>query len=273
MRTSLDLASASMGTGTTKTEVGNSPYTLDEDINELYTFTPRQAETAAYTAGEAVKTVVFLESPDIKLDPVRYAMAGIVGGLGVSPVAIIPALEEIPIYIPCKPGQRIRGWGQEMTANTVAPRLGISFDVGSVKSGKPQIYWDVSGSDTPAVTALGTAAARVQMTNITVQDMKRIVRAYARVYPTVVTASQDYIAFLEWICTGFRSAAPFEHGTQPMASNLGTAVGVGLPSDFQRMCDREFKSNAQQTVQNWINVEEALTGNGSGIGGVGMTKV
>lgn len=273
MRSSIDLHSSSIGTGTTKTELNAAtPYTLDEGLQELITFTARQAETAAYTAGEGVKTVVFIESPDIKLDPIRWAMPGIVGGLGVAPSTIIPALEDTPINIACKPGQRIRAWAQAMTANTVAPRVGVSFDGASVRSGKPQVYYDVSGSETPAVTAMGTAAARVQLGNITVQDVARIVRTYMRQYPTVVTASQDWIAWAEWICSGFRDATPLQHGVQPIASNLGTAIGVGIPLEHTRTVDREFKSRAQNIIQTFINVEELQTGNGSTIAGIAMLK-
>jgi len=270
----INLLSSSTGTGTTKTQMnGASLYTIDEGIKELVKLFIRSAATAAYTASETNRKVVFLESGDVKIDPVRIAYVGASGGLGVSPMALIPIVDGYELNIPIEPAQRIDLQAQSLIADTAAMRVGGHFKVSDRRSGLPEVFWDVSGSNSPAVTAAGTAAARVQLTNMTLQSMRKIVRGYGALIPTTVTASQDYIAWLEFISSSFVAATPFEFGLQPIASNLGTAVGVGTARYGVEDTDRSFKpGQAQVTLEQYINIEEALTGNGSLIAGVACIK-
>jgi hypothetical protein len=270
------LTSSSLGTSTTRTQInGASDYFIPAQISQLIGVEWAQAETGAYTAGESIQTVTELTSQDItpNIAPKRVALPGIIGGLGTAGNGQIPALEEIPYNIMVRPSNRLQGWGTELTANTVAPRLGASLHLTDTPNGKPHVFWDVADSSgTPTATALGTAAATVNGTNITLTGARALLRAYSRIYPTTVTASVDYLVYSTITCSNFNNAAPLKYYNTPIASHLGTAIGVTIPADSENPIMRQFNTQAQVVVQNQYTVDIAITGNGKAITGVAFLR-
>lgn len=267
------IPSASTGVSTTKTQIG-SDFTIPDGINAIHGVWFDQAPTAALTAAESVDTVGFIESPDISpnISPKVYALPPILAGLGAFLIGIIPALEYTHLNIGCKQQQRLRLYGQSLTANTAAMRVGATFKFGNEGTkGKQQVFWDLPGS--PTATAGGAAASRRQGTNITVVDGQALVAAYQRVYPGVITASESSVSYGELVCDGFTEATPFTWKNQPIGVAPGSAIGVGNAIDQEMMVLRRFKSRAQATVQNFNNQEEAFTDTaGTFITGIGFVR-
>lgn len=271
------LTSASLGTGTTKTQVnGAADYFIPGTINVIHGITGYHASTGATTAAETYKPIVFLESTDItpNIAPIHYPMPGEAGGLGTTTAGAIPALDYVPVNVRCRPGNRIQGFGQYLTANTVAGRLGIGMRVsnGGVEGGKREIFYEVAGA--PTGTAAGTAAALVNGSSITVTGAEKAYLAFTRMYPTTVTASQDYIGIATFT-SGNWEAEPLRFPFQPIGSALGALITVGdFSSDGLRVLpiERTFKGSGQYIVDNSVTQDEALTGNGTFINGIAFTK-
>lgn len=275
MRTRVNLTSSSMGTSTTKTRLNvDAAYQLESGINAIHYAKFYQAATGVYTAAETVRSCFSLESGDINpnISPKRYVPDGTIGGLGVSAFGLIPVLQRIPLNISCKEGNKISAYGQSLVANTAAMRAGCTLDVssGGTKS-LAQLYYDVSGSETPAVTAAGVAAARKKLGNMTIVEAKKAVMAYMRFFPTTITASEDYIGYAEFVCSGWE-ATPLNFAYQPIASHLGAAASAAISQSVEEEIERTFKTQAQVVVEQYANIEEALQGDGSIIAGLVFTK-
>lgn len=270
------LTSASLGTGTTKTQVnGAASYFVPGTMNAIHKLIGYHASTGATTAAQTYKPVLFLESQDItpNIDPIHYAMPGEAGGLGTTTAGSIPSLDAIPVNVACRPGDRINGFGQYLTANTVAGRLGIGMQMSNGGlQGKRRAHWEVAGS--PTGTAAGTAAAAVSGSNITITQAQQALLAYSRFYPTTITASEDYIGTANFTSGNWESE-PLVFPYQPIGSALGALISVGdFSGDGVRFwpVQRTFKGAGQYLVANGVTIDEALTGNGTFINGIAFTR-
>jgi len=270
------LSSTSLGTGTAKNQInGAASYFVPGTINAIHQLIGYHASTGATTAAQTYKPVLFLESADItpNIDPIHYAMPGEAGGLGTTTAGAIPSLDAIPVNIACRPGDRINGFGQYLTANTVAGRLGIGMVMSSNGlGGKRRAHWEVGGS--PTGTAAGTAAATVNGSNITITQAQQALMAYSRFYPTTITASEDYIGTAGFT-SGNWEGEPLNFPYQPIGSALGALIAVGdFSGDGVRFwpIQRTFKGSGQYLVANSVTIDEALTGNGTFINGIAFTR-
>jgi hypothetical protein len=200
-------------------------------------------------------------------------MPGEAGGLGTTTAGSIPALDEIPVNIACSPGNRIQGWGQYLTANTVAGRLGIGMKMSNAGTGgKRRAFWVLAGS--PTGTAAGTAAGAVSGSDITITGGQQALVAYSRFYPTTITASEDYIGRATF-SSGNWEAEPLSFPYQPIGSALGALIAVGDfsgPSMRTFPIERTFKGSGQYVINNGVVIDEALTGNGTFINGLVFTR-
>lgn len=276
LQTLLRLSSTSLGTGTTKTQInGAADFFIPGTINAIHKLTGYHASTGATTAAETYKPVLFLESQDItpNIDPIHYAMPGEAGGLGTTTAGSIPSLDAIPVNVACKPGDRIQGFGQYLTANTVAGRLGIGMMVSNAGTGgKRRAHWELGGA--PTGTAAGTAAATVDGSNITITQAQQALMAYCRFYPTTITASQDYIGTFN-MSSGNWEGENLQFPYQPIGSALGALIAVGDFSSADMRyypVQRTFKGAGQYLIQNSVTIDEALTGNGTFINGIAFTR-
>jgi len=270
------LTSTSLGTGTTKTQInGAADYFIPGTMNAIHYLIGYHASTGATTAAQTYKPVLFLESTDItpNISPVHYPMPGECGGLGTTTAGSIPALDKIPVNVTCRPGNRIQGYGQYLTANTVAGRLGIGMGMSNAGTGgKRRAFYEVGGS--PTGTAAGTAAATVSGSDITITGAEKAWSAFTRFYPTTITASEDYIGVCNF-SSGNWESEPLSFPYQPIGSALGALIAVGdFSSDGMRTLaiERTFKGSGQYVVNNSVTIDESLTGNGTFINGIAFTK-
>lgn len=274
----------SLGTGTNKTQInGGNDYFVQGSIQEIVGIIPYAFSSGATTAGQTYKPIVFLESQDVtpNISPKVYAMAGEAGGLGTTTSGFIPSLDVIYTNIPVKPGNRLQGFGQYLTSNTVAGNLGMAMIQDSNRSGYGrQIFYqvDISGQ-TPTGTAIGTAAATVNLTDITVTSADTCVAAYGRVYPTTITASQDFGGSFNMSSQNWE-AEKLQFPFQPIGSALGALISVadlssgGWGGSMQKNnVLRNFKPGQNQVVvSSSVSISVAQTGNGTAITGIGFTR-
>ena len=258
---------ASIGTGVAKTSLGTQ--TKPSESSQLIEFIPYQAPTAALTAGESMLTETAIESNSINLLPKRVVNPAICGGLGTFASATIPMLEAYECHTPLEQGgtEIIEAFGQAQVANTAAPVMGVCFHYSNASPTSPELFYTKPDNE----TAMGTAATTVSGNTIQINGGSVLERLYPNISSGVVTASESYIGSMQFNSNDFDSSQPLEVPVQPIASALGSAVGIGMPkaASYKKVNMGMKSSTLINTV---YRMSEALTASGNFIGSVAYTK-
>lgn len=258
----------SIGTGVAKTSLGTN--TKPTQAAQLIEFIPYYAPTAALTAGESALLETAVESNSINLLPKRVINPVTCGGLGTFGSAIIPMLEAYECHTSLTVGgtEQIEVFGQAQVANTAAMVMGCALHYSNSAPSKAEMFYAKPDNE----TSTGTTATTVAGNTITVNGGRTLQKLYPVLASGTVTASESYIGSMQFNSNDFDTSEPLEVPVQPIATALGTAIGLGMPKMASyKNVNMGMKSSAQ--IDTVLRLSEALTAAGNFIGGIGYTKV
>jgi hypothetical protein len=258
----------SLGTGVAKTSLGN--ITKPEEVQSLIEFVPYYAPSGAVTAAESMLLETSLESNSVNLLPKRVINPVIAAGLGTTFATLIPVLEAWNCNTPLTAGAtpNIQAFGQSQIANTVAPTMGVAFHWSNSKPTTPEMFYNKPDNE----TATGTAATTVAGNTISINDGKVLQSVYGAITTGVVTASESYLASMQFNSNDFDNSQRIEVPLQPMSVGLGGAASALNPKgSYYKNVQMGMKPTC--TISTTLRLSEALTAAGTFIGGVGYTKI
>jgi hypothetical protein len=268
MVTSFDVITpTSIGTAVAKTQLGT--ITKPTESSQLIEIIPYFAPTGAITAGESFLTETAIESNSINLLPKRFINPPITSGLGTAPSCIIPMLEAYECFTPLTQGgtEQIQAYGQAQVANTAGLVVGVDFHFSDNAPSQAEQFYTKPDNE----TATGTTATTVAGNTITVNGGTMLTKLYPVVTGGVVTASQSYIATMQFNSNDFGSSQALEVPCQPIGSALGSNIGTGIPKMASyKNVNMPMKSSC--TINTVLRLSEAITASGNFIGGLAYQK-
>ena len=258
----------STGTGTDKTQLnGGAVLKLPDSIRAILAATPYILPSAALTAAQAVEQNFSIESSDVDgLDPEIFVGLGPIGGLGTFASAMSPILQAYDLNVATGKAPNLKIYGTSLTANTAAMLAGVELLIteGGPR-GKPK-HW----INPEANTATGTAASRVKGKSYTFSNGMRITDIYAYAVPGVVTASDSVGGYMEFATADKKTPLELMMVVTPVITALGTAAAASMPAMSKRKVD--FPVRANVTIQEYMNMEQALTAAGTFMSGLAYTR-
>ena len=258
----------SLGTGVSKTSLGS--ITKPEEGQSLIEFVPYYAPSGAVTAGQSMLLETSLESNSVNLLPKRIINPVIQAGLGATFATMIPVLEAWNCNTPLTAGATpsIQAFGQSQIANTVAPSMGVAFHWSNSKPTTPEMFYLKPDNETNT----GTAATTVAGNTISINDGKVLQSVYGAISAGVVTASESYLASMQFNSNDFDNSQKIEVPLQPMSVGLGALNSALNPKgSYYKNVNMGMKPTC--TISTTLRLSEALTATGNFIGGVGYTKI
>ena len=258
----------SLGTGVAKTSLGT--ITKPEEVQSLIEFVPYYAPSGAVTAGQSMLLETALESNSVNLLPKRVINPVIQAGLGATFATMIPVLEAWNCNTPLTSGATpaIQAFGQSQIANTVAPTMGVAFHWSNSKPNTPEMFYNKPDNETNT----GTAATTVAGNTISINDGKVLQTVYGAISAGVVTASESYLASMQFNSNDFDNSQAIEVPLQPNSVGLGTVTSALNPKgSYYKNVNMGMKPTC--TISTTLRLSEALTATGNFIGGVGYTKI
>ena len=258
----------SLATGVAKISLGS--ITKPEEVQSLIEFVPYQAPSGVVTAAESMLTETALESNSVNLLPKRVINPTIVSGLGATFATTIPILEAWNCNTPLTAGATptIQAFGQAQIANTAAPTMGVAFHWSNSRPTNPEMFYNKPDNE----TSTGTAATTVAGNTISINDGKTLQSVYGAIAPTTITASESWIASMQFNSNDFDNSQAIEVPLQPMSVGLGALnSALNLKGSYYKNVSMGMKPTC--TISTVLRLSEAQTVAGSFIGGVGYTKI
>jgi hypothetical protein len=121
-------------------------------------------------------------------------------------------------------------------------------------------------------TNSGTAATTVAGNTISINDGKVLQTVYGALSAGVVTASESYLASMQFNSNDFDNSQAIEVPLQPNSVGLGTVTSALNPKgSYYKNVNMGMKPTC--TISTTLRLSEALTATGNFIGGVGYTKI
>jgi hypothetical protein len=211
-----------------------------------------------------------LESNSVNLLPKRIINPVIASGLGATFATMIPVLEAWNCNTPLTAGAtpNIQAFGQAQVANTVAPVMGVAFHWSNSAPSNPEIFYLKPDNE----TSTGTAATLVAGNTISINDGLTLQSVYGAIAPTTETASQSWLASMQFNSNDFDNSQAIEVPLQPMSVGLGGVNGALNPkgSGYKNV---SMGMKPTCTISPVLRLSEAQTVAGAWIGGVGYTKI
>ena len=257
----------SLGTGVAKTSLGS--IVKPEQVQSLIEFIPYYAPSGAVTAAQSMLLETALESKSVNLLPKRIINPVIQAGLGATFATCIPMLEAWECNTPLTSGSTptITAYGQAQVANTVAPVMGVAFHWSNARSTAKEMFWDKPDDE----TSTGTTATTVAGNSISINDGKTIQALVAAISAGTITASESYLASMQFNSNDFDNSQALEIPIQPNSVGLGTITSaLNVKGSIYKKVNMGMKNNV--TINTVLRLSEALTAAGNFIGGVGYTK-
>ena len=148
--------------------------------------------------------------------------------------------------------------GQCFIANTVAPRLGMSFHYSENLPTQKEHFFVTPTNETNTSTASSTVSGE----DVTINDGAFLEGLYPLVVPAVVTASESYIGHMSVTSNDFGNSMPLEIPVQPISTALGSHVSVGIAKlPHYKNIHMPMKSSC--LISHTYTQEEALTATGN----------
>ncbi|MBS7252230.1 MAG: hypothetical protein KIH08_16825 [Candidatus Freyarchaeota archaeon] len=263
MTLAMEIAPAtSLGTGTTKTQLGGQDITLPADAKCIVGIVPYICSVTP-TAGEAVIAKCELESDDFTIQPYAVPFPPIAGHLSTAGNAehFVPPLKVWEVYCPVKGGDRLRVYGTALASNTVAPYAGCGIIISDQMPEKPQVKAKMG-----TLTSTGTTVGEVAGTAYTFTGGTNIIGVYGIVVNATVSASKPYIGYIRLSSSEFEKAFPMKFPVQPLATGLGAEINCALSDVIVHRVDMPIKSPT--TIQDYFKLEVGLTTAGKFVTGV-----
>lgn len=218
----LTATATSLGTGTTKTQLnGGSAVTMPSWAKELVAVVPYMT-LVTMTASQALIAKLELESTDCHIQPFECAPTPQQGGLGTTHDVHAATPDIFEVHCPLQGGEEINVYGTALISNTVAPYMGASLVVSSVRTGR-QIFRKCGTLTNSATTAGETAG-----TAYTINGSEQIIEVCGlTAKKDTMTASQPCHGFVRLQSSDFKVAVPLKFLVTPQPAGLGT---IGTPS-------------------------------------------
>ena len=267
--TSVDVITpTSIGTGVAKTSLGT--IVKPEEVQSLIEIIPYYAPTGAVTPGESAMLETAIESKSVNLLPKRIINPVIQAGLGATFATLTPILESWHCGTPLGSGATptIEAFGQAQIANTVAMVMGVGFHWSNSTPSSAETFWDKPDNE----TATGTASTIIQGNTISINDGKNITALTGAVSAGTVTASESYLASMQFNSNDFDNSQALEIPIQPNSVGLGSLTSALNPKGtIYKNVNMGMKPTV--TITTALRLSEALTATGAFIGGVGYNKI
>ncbi len=258
----------SIGTGVAETKLGaiNKP----EEVQCLIEFIPYYAPSGAVTAGQSLLLETALKSQSVNLLPKRIINPVIQAGLGATYATLTPILEAWQCNTPLKDGAtpEIQAYGQAQIANTVAPKMGVAFHWSNSKPGKEEMFWTKPDNETQT----GNNATTVAGESFTINDGKTLQVLVAALAAGTITASEAYLASMQFNSNDFDNSQALEVPIQPNSVGLGSLnSALNVKGTMYKNVNMGMKPTCK--ISTTLRLSNALTADGNFIGGVGYTKI
>jgi hypothetical protein len=217
-----EIIPATIGTGTTETQLnGAAALQAPESARGLLEVIPWQVNNGAYTAAQGLMTEMRIASDDVSVEPKRFILDPIQGGLGATFVTFAPMLKARKLNVPLNGSERIRYYATAQIANTVAPLVGGTAVYTDGGVGRQQYYIKPDNE-----TATGTTVnTRTTGNTITVTGGTQITDLQAVLTNAVVTVSESVCGTIEFQSSDFQTQLPYRVSLQPTGGLLGATGG------------------------------------------------
>lgn len=262
------IAPATLGTGVARLSLGtnNKP----SESRNLIEITPWYAQAGAFTAAESVFVTTELTSVSVKdILPKRIVNPAIMSGLGATFATLTPILQAYECNTPLQSGSNdiIEAFGQSYVANTVAPVMGLELHYSDSTPSKPQMYYERVENE----TAAGTAATSVTGGTITINGGTRLQVLGGEIAGATVTASESYVASLQFNSSNFENSQDLDIALQPKSVGLGALASSLNPKASMRI-NVGMGMKPTSTINTVAVINQALTGDANFAGFVGYNK-
>jgi len=256
--TSFDVATAtSLGTGVAKSAInGGNNLTKPTQAQNLIEVIPYIASSGALTAGQSVLAKGIIESNSVNLLPKQFLVPPVCGGLGTFTSTLSGMLDAVECNTKLQLGstQQFQVSGQCFIANTVAPKMGMSFHYSENLPTQKEHFYDLPTNETNT----GTSATQVSGEDITINDATYLEGIYPLVVPAVVTASESYIGYMSVSSNDFGNSMPLKVPIQPISTALGSHVSVYV-AKMPHYSNIHMPMKSSCLISHTYTQEEALT--------------
>jgi len=242
--------SASLGTGTTKTSIGNIYF--PNDARALLSVKPVMANITP-TAAQYCAARLDVESSDIRnMLPFEVLFAPIGSGLGVT-YNTLTGMDTWGIGAPLTGGESITAHGTSLANNTVAPEAAAYY----VVSNNPQdLNFPQRHAKLGTVTAAGALATGTDAdkagTKYSFSGGRRIVELFGSFLPKTIAAGDALVGGIKFTSSEFVDNYPFELPLYPWSFGLGSTGSILIPGVSRQKVDIPLKPG-QVNVQDYLN--------------------
>ena len=146
--------------------------------------------------------------------------------------------------------------------------MGVAFHWSNSRpQNKKEMFWTKPNDE----TSTGTNATTVAGNSITINDGKTIQALVAAISAGTITASESYLASMQFNSNDFDNSQALEIPIQPNSVGLGALnSALNVKGSIYKKVNMGMKNNV--TINTVLRLSEALTAAGNFIGGVGYTK-
>jgi hypothetical protein len=254
----------SLGTGTTKTQLGTD-FKLPSDARALLGVLPTIADITPTTV-QSITAKLELEGSDIKnLTPFQVLFPPI--GAGLSTVFnTLTGQEKWDVFAPLQGGEQVSVYGTSLVANTVAPKatchLIVSNNPGDLQ-GQMQRHAKLG-----TVTASGTTAdTDVNGTSYNFSGGRKIIELVGLFHPKTIAAGDALIGGIKFTSSEFVDGYPTELPLRSFSYGLGATGSILIPGVSRRSIDINLKPGTVN-IQDYLNCHLLPASAGSFVDGV-----
>ena len=251
------LTSSSLGTGTTKTQInGAAALVLPADCKSILAVIPEISVTTP-TAAEFVAAKLELESDDFQIIPYAILFPTAASQLGKGGLTIVTNAHKWPVNVRVNGGDRIKGYGTALVANTSAPLGSASLILSDMPVAETKIHGSVG-----TLTATGTGTGETAGTAYTFTGGTKLIEVYGVIHSTTVAAAKPMIGYVRFSSSEFAKSVPMRFMVRTaqaaISTDATTASQIHAVTQILRYnVDVGLKSPT--TIQDYYNLEQAVT--------------
>lgn len=251
----------SLGTGTTKIQLGGADLTLPDWARSIVEVRP-VVNIDVPTASESVVAKLMLESDDFNIGPYEVLAAPISACLGATVSPFVAEPEVYPVNCPVN-GGHLKVYGQALVANTAAPTMSCTIVVSSEPPRGPQ-YFAKMGTLTESGVVASTEIAGAQYQ---FSKGSKIVELFGTIVPGTVAAADAINGHIRYTSSEFARVTPCKLQLNPISGGLSTIFSTKVDGVSRQKLSIPLNPG-NTNIQDYAYMDSAPAATGHFVSGV-----
>jgi len=223
----------SLGTGTTKTQLGGAAVILPSWAKSILAVKPN-VNIFDNTTAEAVITSCDVESNDLSLMPFQVLPSPIASTLLGTNVQQYQHKPEIyAMGVQTQGGEQVNVYETALVANTAAPTGGATLIVSNMPAGHPQRHAKIGTLTSTGVTASSDVAG----TRYNFSGAKHIIELQAVMAGSLCTTVRGWMGYVKFTSNEFEGVADVKMELNPICGGSGTDISQYVDGTSRQQVD------------------------------------